>query len=274
MSSTPAEATALATKLRVFMQIMAREEFKCLLEGIAQDNRVRAEIDQLKDARIRGSRTLADPPPQPNKKSKHDFSVAQMPGASMLGKEERRLCEEKHLTPQQYQSLKAACIREQQSTGPVSVTHLSELMNLPRDVVDAAVALFFTSGWISKPLDKGRDGKPHKKKKHRTQEARAAAAAAAASAGPIIPGAPSVSVSEPPQNTTKETKHRHRTNSNAAAAAPASTGTAATTASTSTPTPFFPGAVPATLSTDAPSANPAAMAAAAALGNVSDMFLT
>ena len=116
----------------------------------------------------------------------------------------------------------------------------------------------------------------------------AAGTAAGGSAGPIIPGAPSVSVSEPVPSTGKETKQRHRTNSSAAAAAPPAatpavgslppgvitTITPSANPALPTATSLFPGAVPATLTpVDGSSANPATLAAAAALGNVSDMFL-
>ena len=62
MGAGAAEATALAARLRVFMQIMAREEFKSLLEGIAQDRRVCAEIARLKALRVRGVRALNEQP--------------------------------------------------------------------------------------------------------------------------------------------------------------------------------------------------------------------
>lgn len=205
--ATASEATALATKLRVFMQIMAREEFKCLLDGIARDIELRTSIENLKAARARGCRSLAEALPQQpaSKKARHDYSVAHMPGAEMLSDEERRLCEDRRLAPQQYLSLKAACIREQQQTGAaVVVSRLADALKVPRDVLEAAAAYFARCGWIARPQDEGREGKHRRKHRHPKTDTVAPSVVAPP---PPLDAAPAViGVPLPPAST----HHRHR----------------------------------------------------------------
>ena len=253
MGAGAADAAALATRLRVFMQIMAREEFKCLLEGIAQDRRVCTEIARLKALRARGGRTLAGlasstassappPAPPPGKKARHEHSVAGLPGAHLLGDDERRLCEERRLAPHAYLALKALAVREQQTAGAVSAARVIAAAQQPRDVVEAALAFFHRAGWIARPADDARDAKTHKKKKHRHRDSKdqAAAAAVAAAAASVAlgtaPGIPLPPTVPPPTSSTaagtstgaagvaagggvsvvvpsvgaRETKHRHR----------------------------------------------------------------
>ena len=234
MGAGAAEATALAARLRVFMQIMAREEFKSLLEGIAQDRRVCAEIARLKALRVRGVRALNEraapgaasayvyasagagqPPPlqspqtspPPGKKARHEgggsvFSVAGLPGAHLLGDDERRLCEERRLSPAACLALRACAVREQQAAGAVSVARVAAAAQQPRDVVEAALALFHRAGWIARPVDDARDAKAHKKKKHKHRDSRdQAAAAATVAAAAALGTAPGLAFAVPTSST-------------------------------------------------------------------------
>lgn len=123
-------------RFKVFMRFLSQEEYEGLIKAVIEERKIQRRIQELKEYRIAGCRTLAEAKiyseqkrkrvletnvqtpdalsqiTDNNEKSFNDWNITGFPGADLLSKSEQQLCCENRLLPSQFLKMQEVLVQE------------------------------------------------------------------------------------------------------------------------------------------------------------------
>jgi transcriptional adapter 2-alpha len=172
-----AETKEVHKQFKRFFQVMNKDEYDDFLKGLALEKQMQHRIIQLQNYRKKGITTLAEAKRYEEEKARRDEEkrkeknsvysnrkAKKMPldltgqaGVDMLTKQERKLCEDFHMLPNQYLLAKEALMREYVNSSDLNLVRdrVRSLVDMEASKIDKVFTFLFQVGWINNRAHRG-----------------------------------------------------------------------------------------------------------------------